>query len=134
MKSAQLKLYNGLIATAVLAIGIIVGAVLLMSGVEIDRDEDARVAQVVTAVEAQTVTASPLIEASGTVVPARKLTVQPQVSGRVTRRHPGLVTGGVVQEGEELRAGMGAADRAAEVGGTQQGGASVPICQSAVRV
>ena len=102
MKSAQLKLFNGLIAAAVVIVAMVIGAVLLFSGVEAEHDRDSQAAQLVTSVDTKTVTASPRIEATGTVVPARKVTVQPQVSGRVTRRHPGLVTGGVVQEGEPL--------------------------------
>lgn len=102
MKSAQLKLFNGLIAGAVLLLAVLLGILLMWTGVEAERDEDAEAAQVVTAVDTQTFTASPRIEASGTVVPAQKVTVSPQVSGRVTRRHPGLVTGGVVQDGEPL--------------------------------
>ena len=43
-----------------------------------------------------------VVHAMGTVVPARVLTLQPEVSGRVVSHHPSLVTGGLVMEGEEL--------------------------------
>lgn len=42
------------------------------------------------------------IRANGTVVPARKVIVHPQVTGEVIRHHPELIPGGTVAEGEEL--------------------------------
>src|SRR5690606_22824133 len=38
----------------------------------------------------------------GTVAPSRRVTVQPQVSGRVVSMHPSLVRGGIVRQGDEL--------------------------------
>jgi RND family efflux transporter MFP subunit len=38
----------------------------------------------------------------GTVIPARRLIVQPEVSGPVIEYHPGLVAGGLIAEGEEI--------------------------------
>jgi RND family efflux transporter MFP subunit len=42
------------------------------------------------------------VEASGTVVPAREVTVQPQVGGEIEAIHPQLVSGGLVEKGEVL--------------------------------
>ena len=42
------------------------------------------------------------VRASGTVIPARQTTVQPQVAGRVVWVNDSLVPGGVVKEGERL--------------------------------
>lgn len=56
-------------------------------------------------VEARTVHRRPHrldVTAYGTVVPARTLTVRPQVSGRVARVHPHLAPGGRVRAGELL--------------------------------
>jgi len=42
------------------------------------------------------------VRGSGTVVPARQVTLQPEVNGRVVDIHPKLVPGGLVDEGETL--------------------------------
>ncbi len=42
------------------------------------------------------------IEAFGTVVPARQVTLQAQISGRIIEQHPSLVPGGVLTEGSEV--------------------------------
>jgi RND family efflux transporter MFP subunit len=42
------------------------------------------------------------VVAMGTVVPARRLTVQPEVGGRIVDHHPSLTAGGVISAGEEL--------------------------------
>lgn len=43
-----------------------------------------------------------VIEAMGTVVPARQITLQPQVSGRITAVHPSFEPGGVIEPNEVL--------------------------------
>lgn len=43
-----------------------------------------------------------VVSAFGTVIPAREVTVQPQVSGKVVSQHEALVPGGRVVAGEEL--------------------------------
>ncbi|WP_457573841.1 efflux RND transporter periplasmic adaptor subunit [Desulfolithobacter sp.] len=45
---------------------------------------------------------SPLIQAMGTVIPARELAVMPQVTGIVEKIHPNLVPGGRIQAGDIL--------------------------------
>lgn len=42
------------------------------------------------------------VHAQGTVVPARQVQVQPQVSGKVVSVHPQLVPGGLIREGQQL--------------------------------
>jgi len=42
------------------------------------------------------------VSAMGTVVPARRLVVQPEVSGRIVSYHDALVPGGLIHEGEEI--------------------------------
>ena len=42
------------------------------------------------------------VTAMGTVVPSRRLIVQPEVSGRVTSSHEALVPGGRIYQGEEI--------------------------------
>jgi RND family efflux transporter MFP subunit len=42
------------------------------------------------------------VRAQGTVVPARSVTMQPQVSGRILTVNPALKPGGILQEGERM--------------------------------
>ena len=43
-----------------------------------------------------------LVEGTGRVIPARRLTMEPQVSGRVIDKHPALYAGGTLMAGETL--------------------------------
>ncbi len=89
-------------ALAIVVIGLVATAVVLWNRVQVAPSDTAPSGEAVTAVELQPQLASPRIEAHGTVVPARKVTIRPQVEGLVRRRHPGLVAGGVVQRGETI--------------------------------
>jgi RND family efflux transporter MFP subunit len=42
------------------------------------------------------------VRVQGTVVPARRVTMQPQVSGRIVSVHPSLQPGGILREGERM--------------------------------
>jgi RND family efflux transporter MFP subunit len=42
------------------------------------------------------------VSAYGTVVPARRVIVRPEITGRITSQHPALVPGGQIPEGEIL--------------------------------
>ena len=75
---------------------------LIASRKEPERDESDE--RVVT-VETEQVARKPHrldVRASGTVVPAREITVQPEVGGEVERVHPELISGGLVEKGELL--------------------------------
>ena len=98
----QHKMINSVGALLLLVVGGGLSAVLLMTQTETDRAEVVRSAELVTVTTAERRLRSPRIEAQGTVIPARKVNLRPEVSGRVARRHPGLVPGGVIQEGEIL--------------------------------
>ncbi len=102
MKGTQLKLINTIGAISVVFVGVLIGLGLYLTQSEADRTEAIASAELVTVMHAERRLTSPRIEAQGTVVPARRVTVRPEVSGRVARRHPGLVAGGVVQQGETL--------------------------------
>lgn len=42
------------------------------------------------------------VEAFGTVIPARRVVLQPEVGGRVLDQHPNLIPGGLIFSGEEI--------------------------------
>ena len=42
------------------------------------------------------------IRAYGSVIPARKVTIEPQVTGKIIRHHEDMIPGGFIAEGEEL--------------------------------
>ena len=65
------------------------------------RDRVPRLVETVTAVP---LLQGPVIEAWGEVIPARELVLRPEVAGRVTEIHPGLVSGGEVLAGDLLLA------------------------------
>jgi len=86
----------------VVVTGVLIGVILWLTSTEAERTESTDSATLVNAIEVEYELASPRVEAQGTVVPARQVTVEPEVSGRISERHPGFVTGGVVQEGDLL--------------------------------
>lgn len=59
-------------------------------------------ARLVTVQPAEQVNHKTLVSAMGTVVPAKEITLRPEVSGRVLFISPLLIPGGIVQEGETL--------------------------------
>ena len=86
----------------VLAIAVGIGYALLKTGPVTTPEDEKRPPKVV-----KTVTPKPLphrisVTAHGSVLPARRVVVQPQVSGEILRQHPDLIPGGVIAEGEAL--------------------------------
>ena len=102
MKGPELRFFNTIGAISVILVGTLIGFGLLWNRAQTDTTPSEVRTELVTVIDAERRLASPRIEAQGTVVPARQVTLESQVSGRVIRRHPGLVNGGVVQEGEVL--------------------------------
>ncbi len=102
MKSTELRFFNTIGALGIVLIGVLIGFGLLLNRAQTESTQHERSAQLVTVMDVERRLASPRIEAQGTVVPARQVTLESEVSGRVLRRHPGLVNGGVVQQNEIL--------------------------------
>ena len=95
------------LAKAVLPFLILVGAVLaareiVLTAPEATRAAPERAARLVEVARVAPAARGPLIEAWGTVEPARTLAVRAEVGGRVEAVHPELTPGGLVAEGEEL--------------------------------
>lgn len=89
-------------ALGVLLVAAVITAFLLLSQSDTPEVIRATPGEQVTVVEAQRALQVPRINAQGTVIPARQVTIRPQVSGRVIERHSGLVNGGAIQAGEVL--------------------------------
>ncbi|MEW6157873.1 MAG: efflux RND transporter periplasmic adaptor subunit [Verrucomicrobiota bacterium] len=90
------------LSAAVLVAGAVLAVILIATAPQTQPEEKSRPARLVQTIEVRPRTESIKVRAEGTVVPARRVTMQPQVSGRVIWQHPSLVEGGYVKEGEEL--------------------------------
>jgi RND family efflux transporter MFP subunit len=91
-----------LASLALLGIGIAVAVLLLSTAPTTEPVERERGAKLV-----QTVLITPrdeevVVTGFGNVIPSRQLTIQPEVSGRVTAHHEALMPGGLISAGEEL--------------------------------
>ena len=75
---------------------------LLRSAPVQETREKSRSAKIVQTVDVTPSEHSISVSAYGNVIAARKLLVQPEVTGRVIGQHPSLVPGGRIREGESL--------------------------------
>lgn len=87
---------------AVLALAVVVCFVLIQTAPKTVPEEQARPPRIVQTIEVSPSTERIAVTAYGSVIPARKVTIIPQVEGRVVRLHESLVPGGFIAEGEEL--------------------------------
>ena len=86
----------------VLVIAAGVAYLLFKSGPEVLPDDEPTVAKMVK-VRNVTPDSYPIfISAYGSVIPARRVTIEPEVTGLVTRQHQNLTPGGKIMEGDEL--------------------------------
>jgi RND family efflux transporter MFP subunit len=93
---------GGLLPVLVLAGGALIAVALVESGPKARREAPPRLARLVE-VEAVRFSKQPVIlEAMGTVQPARKIDLHPRVGGAVTWVSPELVPGGRFREGQKI--------------------------------
>ncbi len=78
------------------------GYLLFKSGPQTVPEEEKRQPKLVKTVVPTPGTHAVSVTAFGSVLPARRVVIQPQVSGEILRHHPELIPGGYVAEGEEL--------------------------------
>ncbi|TVR04720.1 MAG: efflux RND transporter periplasmic adaptor subunit [Deltaproteobacteria bacterium] len=102
MSRAARWILNSLGALLVLGLGVMGARGLMADRVQADAAPRPDAGALVRTVVAEAGEAHRVIRASGTVLPARTLLVQPEVQGRVTERHPALEVGGRVREGDVL--------------------------------
>jgi len=86
----------------VLVIAAGIAYLLLKSGPEVLSDAETPVAKIVKVRKVRPDHYPIFISAYGTVIPARRVTIEPEVTGLVTRQHQSLTPGGKIMEGEEL--------------------------------
>ncbi len=75
---------------------------LLWTGPETLPEEESRSAKIVQTIPLSPHTRSVSVSAFGSVIPARKVEIKPQVSGQVIQQNQAIAIGGHVKEGEEL--------------------------------
>ncbi len=94
---------NTLLAIVIiLVIGGGVSLVLLWTGPEIVPEEKGASAKIVQTLPLRGLPHSISVSAYGSVIPARKLVIRPQVSGQVVGQSASMIAGGRVKHGEEL--------------------------------
>ncbi len=87
---------------ALMAVGLIIGYLLFASRDEAPREEIRPGPVSVLVYEVERIPRRLEVEAQGTVIPSREVTLSPQVSGPVSYVNPRLTPGGIVAEGELL--------------------------------
>lgn len=102
MKSVVKILMNTVVPIAILVGAALAGRALVASREGPPRAPQDRRAALVEVVEAESVFERVMIDAQGAVVPAREVSLQPQVSGRAQEVNENLVPGGLVDEGDLL--------------------------------
>ena len=87
---------------ATLAIGGGVAAWLVMTAPQTEPEERILATKIVQVIEVSAANRPIRIEAEGSVIPTRSVTVKPEVKGLIVRHHPSLVAGGHIRQGEEI--------------------------------
>jgi len=78
------------------------GYYILQTAPEVGRSQESPPAPVVGVVDPARVPFERVVEAYGSVRPAKEVSIAPEVSGRVIELHPALEPGGVIDAGEAL--------------------------------
>ena len=95
---------SGLFALVVVAAAAGGGWLLLKSGPKTQPTDEVRAPKIVKALDLKPESHQIIVAAHGSVIAARELVIEPEVSGPVVRLHKSLIPGGVVKAGEELLA------------------------------
>lgn len=96
------KTRSTFLGVAIVGLGVILAMVLLATGPTTAPDEKPASTTIVRTMTVAPRTEIVTVEALGPVIPARRVTIKPQVSGRVLHYHEALVPGGFIRRGEEL--------------------------------
>ena len=87
----------------VCVVGAVLTAVILVkTGPKAERKKPPQQARLVTVESVHRGDVPTTVDALGTVLGAREITINPEVSGRITSISPELIPGGLIQKGEEL--------------------------------
>ena len=93
---------KALLILLILSVAVGVSLALLWSGPETKPKEQGSSAKIVQTVEVNPLTRSVAVSAFGSVIPARRVVIRPQVSGQVVMQSPAMTIGGLVKQNEEL--------------------------------
>ena len=88
------------LAVLIVASGIVFA--LLATAPQTAPEEKPRASKIVQVIAVEPHTAKISVTAYGTVIPARRVDIQPEVGGRVLTHHPALVPGGRIAAGEQV--------------------------------
>ena len=91
-----------LVILVILVIGVGLSYLLITTGPETLPEENTSSAKIVQTIPLVPHTRSVSVSAQGSVIPSRKVTIKPQVSGQVVEQSPSVVIGGYVKAGDEL--------------------------------
>lgn len=94
------RLMRFVLPSAIVLITVVIAVVLVRSRPKASRSTPQETVTLVRVVEAEVRPESARIMATGTVIPARSVDVQPQVEGRIVEQSPKLVPGGHFLAGE----------------------------------
>ena len=81
---------------------VLITIILIKTGPKAQRQKPPQQARLVTVETAEQVDHQTFVSAMGTVIPAKQITLSPEVSGRVIFVSPQVIPGGTLQEGQTL--------------------------------
>lgn len=87
---------------ALLIVGTGITVALLVTAPQIEPEEKPRVAKIVQVIAVESHTAKISVTAHGTVIPAKRIDIQPEVGGRIVTHHAALVPGGRIATTQQI--------------------------------
>ena len=93
---------KALLILVILVVAVGLSLALLWSGPETKPKEKTSSAKIVQTVEVNPLTRSVAVSVFGSVIPARRVVIRPQVSGQVVMQSSAMTIGGLVKKDEEL--------------------------------
>ncbi len=91
-----------LVAIVILVLAAIVSWWLLRTAPIQETEEKPKSAKIVQTISPEPKTHPVSVSAYGSVIPARRLVVRPEITGRIVSQHPSLVPGGLIGKSETL--------------------------------
>ena len=98
----QHSISRWILPIVILLVGGIIGVALVWTAPQTQPEDKERAVRIVQVATVAPTTEQIAVRADGTVIPARRVSIVPQVSGRVLAHHDALVPGGFISSGEEL--------------------------------
>ncbi|MCB9783062.1 MAG: efflux RND transporter periplasmic adaptor subunit [Candidatus Omnitrophica bacterium] len=102
MRSFIRFLFNSLVPLVLVSAALAGAYYMLLTPPKTEKKEAEVFVPVVSVADLAPVDTPIYVSAYGVVIPARRVVLQPEVSGRVLEQHPQLIPGGHILEGEEI--------------------------------